>query len=328
MDIRTQFNKINTGQKAWLEAFEKVYSDSVTAMKREKLTMKIAMLPIHTDKNRYNNVSPYDQNRVILEKKNNVNTDYINASPVAVSQASRNYILSQGPVPDSLTDFWQMVFENNVPCIVMLNRLYEGRSLKCEMYYPNKDKKEVCFKNYTITLLSEEEKEYFVVRKLKANDGEKTMELFQIQYTEWPDFGVPESTAAFLDMLNYIKGLNVLSIEDSDPPTIVHCSAGIGRSGTFVLVDSVLRMIELGVPQSEISVHDLLIDMRCQRFGLVQTGQQLRFAWQAIVDGSSEKLVKESINPAVDPTAQDVCKKRRSESQEDPEDRLSKRVRQ
>ncbi|VDK66184.1 unnamed protein product [Cylicostephanus goldi] len=152
-------------------------------------------------------------------------------------------------------------------------------------------------------------------------------------------------------MLRYIQSHNVLSVKDDDPPCVVHCSAGIGRSGTFILVDGVLRMvclqislslpsthsilfqIELGIPESEISLNDLLVDLRCQRFGLIQTPQQLMFSWHAIVDALQQMKNAKSQNgtdTAVSadlPSPVDRKAKRKTDDTEteSTDDRLAKR---
>lgn len=306
----------------------------------KKLTHKIAIAAENVEKNRYTNVLPYDQNRVMLHSSSGDSfSDYINASPVRVDEAHRRYILSQGPVSESVADFWQMIYENEVPAIVMLNRLYEGNMLKCEKYFPTADHPNLNFDDYTITLDNEEAMDNFIVRRLKLvkSGSETVFPVLHVQYTEWPDFGVPESTEIFLHMLNYIKGEKVLTEKDSDAPVVVHCSAGIGRSGTFVLVDAVLRMIELGISQEDIRVNNILVDMRTQRKGLIQTPEQLRFAWNAIVDAlassSDSKPTQGGSGDArahpVSPPKNDIApKKRKSESQEEMDERMTKRVRE
>ncbi|KAL6729598.1 hypothetical protein Aduo_000641 [Ancylostoma duodenale] len=276
------------GTRAWEEAFMKMHVHSHKEVEDRGLTTKVAKSLLNMDRNRYIDVLPFDQYRIVLGPNADDDDSYINASPVSIKRAHRNYILAQGPLENTCNDFWQMVWEQNVPAVIMLNKLMESGRHKCATYFPTKSEESVEFDNFTAELESEEQHHNFVVRKIrlkKHNEGDDAgRSVLHVQYTEWPDFGVPASTKCFLDMLRYIQGQNVLSVKDDDPPCVVHCSAGIGRSGTFILVDGVLRLIELGVPESEISVDDLLVDLRCQRFGLIQTPQQLMFSWHAIVD--------------------------------------------
>ncbi|KHJ75838.1 Protein-tyrosine phosphatase [Oesophagostomum dentatum] len=275
-----------------------MHLDSQQEVGERGLTTKVAKNLLNMDRNRYIDVLPFDQARVVLGPNAEDDDSYINASPVSIEKAHRNYILAQGPLENTCNDFWQMIWEQNVPAVIMLNKLMESGRHKCATYFPSKNERSVEFDDFTVELENEEQHHNFVVRKIrlkKHDEGDVDRTVLHVQYTEWPDFGVPASTKCFLNMLRYIQNHNVLSVKDTDPPCVVHCSAGIGRSGTFILVDGVLRMIELGIPESEISLNDLLVDLRCQRFGLIQTPQQLMFSWHAIVD-ALEQLKNPKVN--------------------------------
>ncbi|VDM56321.1 unnamed protein product [Angiostrongylus costaricensis] len=243
-------------------------------------------------------IQRFDQCRIVLGSNANGQDSYINASPVSIRRAHRNYILAQGPLENTCNDFWQMVWEQKVPAVIMLNRIVENGRDKCATYFPLETGHKVEFNDFAVELEKEEQHQNFVVRKLLlkkiSEEDASGRAVLHVQYTEWPDFGVPASTRCFLNMLNFIKDQNVLSTFDGEPPCVVHCSAGIGRSGTFIIVDGVLRMIELGIPDSEISLNDLLVDLRCQRFGLIQTPQQLMFSWHAIIDALQQRNVRVS----------------------------------
>ncbi|KAJ1367811.1 hypothetical protein KIN20_028804 [Parelaphostrongylus tenuis] len=333
------------GQKAWEETFLKMHINSYKEVENRGLTTKIAKNLLNTERNRYVDVLPFDQCRVVLgSNANDQHSSYINASPVSIKRAHRNYILAQAPLENTCNDFWQMIWEQKVPAVIMLNRMVENGRDKCATYFPLKTGQTVEFDDFIVELEKEEQQHpNFIVRKLrlKKTGGASQRSVLHVQYTEWPDFGVPASTKCFLNMLAFIKDQNVLSTSDDEPPCVVHCSAGIGRSGTFIIVDGVLRMIELGVPDSEISLNDLLVDLRCQRFGLIQTPQQLMFSWHAIIDALKQQDVKNSpLKSAINGADADVneCEdrpqsvdnrkgKRKTDEKEDEyvDDRLAKR---
>lgn len=277
-----------------------MHINSYKEVENRGLTTKIANNLLNIERNRYIDVLPFDQCRIVLgSDANNQHSSYINASPVSIKRAHRNYILAQGPLENTCNDFWQMIWEQRVPAVIMLNRIVENGRDKCATYFPSKIGHRVEFDDFIVELEKEERQhQNFIVRKLrlkKTSEGDASRRsLLHVQYTEWPDFGVPASTKCFLNMLAFIKDQNVLSTSDDEPPCVIHCSAGIGRSGTFIIVDGVLRMIELGIPDSEISLNDLLVDLRCQRFGLIQTPQQLMFSWHAIIDALKQWDAKNS----------------------------------
>ncbi|KAE9420492.1 hypothetical protein Angca_003020, partial [Angiostrongylus cantonensis] len=259
---------------------QRMHINSYKEVESRGLTTKIAKSILNTERNRYIDVLPFDQCRVVLGSNANGQDSYINASPVSVRRAHRNYILAQGPLENTCNDFWQMVWEQKVPAVIMLNRIVENGRDKCATYFPLETGQKVEFNEFAVELEKEEQHQNFVVRKLrlkKINEGDASgRAVLHVQYTEWPDFGVPASTICFLNMLKFIKDQNVLSTFDDEPPCVVHCSAGIGRSGTFIIVDGVLRMVY--------SFINFIAIMLLQRFGLIQTPQQLMFSWHAIID--------------------------------------------
>uniref|UniRef100_A0A3P9LL27 Tyrosine-protein phosphatase non-receptor type n=1 Tax=Oryzias latipes TaxID=8090 RepID=A0A3P9LL27_ORYLA len=234
---------------------------------------KVAKLPENKNLNRYRDVSPYDHSRVTLKDSEN---DYINASLVTEEEAQRSYILSQGPLCYTCGHFWLMIWEQRSKAVIMLNRVIEKGSEKCAQYWPTKEESQMSFTDtgFVVKLLSEEDQSYFTVRVLELETINSTMErreIYHFHYTTWPDFGVPESPASFLNFLFKVRESGSLST-DHGPP-VVHCSAGIGRSGTFALVDTCL-------------VLKVLLDMRKYRMGLIQTADQLRFSYMAVIEGA------------------------------------------
>lgn len=244
------------------------------------LSCKAAKLPENRNRNRYRDVSPFDHSRVKLNREN----DYINASLVEVPKAGRKYILAQGPLSNTSGHFWLMVWEQNSAAVLMLNRVIEKGTPKCNQYWPlDEDPMEFPDVSLVVQVLRQQINQNYTVRylELRKTDSGEVKEILQFHYTTWPDFGVPNSPASFLDFLNCVRDSGVL--EPSVGPPVIHCSAGIGRSGTLALVDSCLVFIERDI---EFDVKDTLLEMRRYRMGLIQTAQQLRFSYVAIAEGA------------------------------------------
>ncbi|XP_037933766.1 tyrosine-protein phosphatase non-receptor type 61F isoform X2 [Teleopsis dalmanni] len=240
--------------------------------------------------NRYRDVNPYDHSRIVIHRGS---VDYINANLVKFDRAERKYILTQGPLGDTVGHFWLMVWEQNTKAILMLNKLMEKKQVKCHLYWPERKGAEHALKlnevKLTIELLRCEEYKDYCRRWFKLTDVEsnQSREIIQFHYTTWPDFGIPSSPVAFLRFLKQVRDSGAL--EPDVGPAVVHCSAGIGRSGTFCLVDCCLVLIDRG--EDDVSVKDVLSELRTYRMGLIQTMDQLYFSYQAIIEGM--KLLKD-----------------------------------
>ncbi|XP_072902730.1 tyrosine-protein phosphatase non-receptor type 2 isoform X6 [Hemitrygon akajei] len=220
-------------ESRWPQSYLEIRNES------QDFPYKVAKYPENQNRNRYRDVSPFDHSRVKLQKADN---DYINASLISMDEAQRNYILTQGPLPNSCGHFWQMAWEQRSRAIVMLNRVIEKGSVKCEKYWPSTKDETMSYEDtgFTLRLLCDDVKSYYTVRQLelqRTSTGE-TREIYHFHYTTWPDFGVPESPASFLNFLFKVRESGCLNSDCG--PTVVHCSAGIGRSGTFSLVDTCL----------------------------------------------------------------------------------------
>ncbi|XP_060679854.1 tyrosine-protein phosphatase non-receptor type 2-like isoform X1 [Hemiscyllium ocellatum] len=289
-------------QSRWSQSYLEIRNDS------QDFPYKVAKYPENRARNRYRDVSPFDHSRVKLQKADN---DYINASLIVMEEAQRNYILTQGPLPNSCGHFWQMVWEQKSRAVVMLNRIIEKGSVKCEKYWPSKEDEVMSFDDtqFSLKLLSEDVKSYYTVRQLqlqRISTGE-TREILHFHYTTWPDFGVPESPASFLNFLLKVRESGSLSCDCG--PAVVHCSAGIGRSGTFALVDTCLVLMEKRKDPSTVDIREVLLEMRKYRMGLIQTPDQLRFSYMAVIEGakyikgdsSAQKRWKELSNEDQDP---------------------------
>ncbi|KAJ3609568.1 hypothetical protein NHX12_024088 [Muraenolepis orangiensis] len=246
---------------------------------------KIAKYPENRNRNRYRDVSPFDHSRVKLGSTEN---DYINASLVVMEEAQRSYILTQGPLKNTCSHFWMMIWEQRTKAVIMLNRVMEKGSEKCAQYWPTAMEQDMAFRDtgFLVTLLSEDIKSYYTTRVLELQNvhtGEKR-EIYHFHYTTWPDFGVPDSPASFLNFLFKVR--ESTSLGEDHGPAVVHCSAGIGRSGTFSLVDTCLVLMDKRKDPSSVDIKSILLDMRKYRMGLIQTPDQLRFSYMSVLEGA------------------------------------------
>ncbi|XP_018124215.1 protein tyrosine phosphatase, non-receptor type 2 S homeolog isoform X1 [Xenopus laevis] len=276
--MEKEFREIDA-ENGWNSVYGDVRNESPS------LPIKIAKNPENKSRNRYRDVNPYDHSRVKLQ---NMDNDYINASLVVVEEAQRSYILTQGPLPNTCCHFWLMVWQQKSKAIVMLNRIIEKDAVKCAQYWPTPEEEVLFYKEtgLCVKLLSEDIKSYYTVRLLQLQDiktGE-TRDIFHFHYTTWPDFGVPQSPASFLNFLFKVRESRSLSLQNG--PAVVHCSAGIGRSGTFSLVDTCLVLMEKRKDPCSVHIKQVLLDMRKYRMGLIQTPGQLRFSYMAVIEGS------------------------------------------
>lgn len=279
----------------WNEVYRRIKNESTLSTMDESYSVGEARSPRNRPKNRYRDVSPYDHSRVVLQKEGS-EEDYINASFVEVLEADRKYILTQGPLEHTGGDFWLMTWQQKTKAVVMLNRVIEKGTVKCAQYWPLGSaagyEDDMIFEDVglRVTLLGEEDSSNFTTRWLEIEDmatGDKR-EVLHFHYTTWPDFGVPSSPTAFLNFLKVVREAGALSPEVG--PAIIHCSAGIGRSGTFCLADSSLVMIEKQGTMACINIRRMLIEMRSYRMGLIQTPDQLRFTYLAVIQGGQALL--------------------------------------
>lgn len=234
--------------------------------------------------NRYVDVKPYDRSRIKLSRTKD--TDYINANFVTLPKAARRYILTQGPLPETKGHFWLMVWEQKSNVIVMLNRVFEDL-VKCEQYWPDSvnDTVEHEDVDLSVTLKSVKTVKHYTVREILLTDklSAKSRTVLQFQYVVWPDHDQPGSATSLLRLLSDIRQTG--GLDKMDEPAVIHCSAGIGRSGTFCLIDSVLCMVENQGSTEGIDIFGTLLEMRDFRMGLIQTPTQLKFAYISIIYG-------------------------------------------
>ncbi|KAJ1733008.1 tyrosine protein phosphatase 1 [Coemansia biformis] len=235
------------------------------------------------DLNRYSDMLPFNHNRVRLEGKH----DYINASHIVLPEqiSSNRYIATQGPLPHSVADFWRMVWEQRVPAIVMLARTHEAGRRKCEAYWPVAVGTELVAGDTTVVLCSErplDDHPEVIVRRLELRHGAHSgpaRTVTQLHFIGWPDERVPESP---LPVLRLIRELRETVAPAADTPVIVHCSAGVGRTGTFIVIDAALDYFARSPDYPGDLVADTFRSLRSQRTTMVQTLIQYMLCYQTI----------------------------------------------
>ncbi|XP_075407016.1 receptor-type tyrosine-protein phosphatase N2 [Tenrec ecaudatus] len=255
--------------------------EALCAYQAEPNSSLVAQTEENLQKNRCLAVLTYDHSRILLKPENShSNSDYINASPI-LDHDPRNpaYIATQGPLPATVTDFWQMVWESGCVVIVMLTPLTENGVKQCYHYWP--DEGSNLYHIYEVNLVSEHIWcEDFLVRSfyLKNLQTNETRTVTQFHFLSWYDQGVPSSTRSLLDFRRKVNKC----YRGRSCPIIVHCSDGAGRSGTYVLIDMVLNKMAKGA--KEIDIAATLEHLRDQRPGMVQTKEQFEFALTAVAE--------------------------------------------
>ncbi|XP_045923894.1 receptor-type tyrosine-protein phosphatase epsilon isoform X3 [Micropterus dolomieu] len=233
------------------------------------------------EKNRYPNILPYDHSRVVLTQLDvNPCSDYVNASYIDGFTEKAKFIAAQGPKEETVADFWRMIWEQKVATVVMLTNLKERKEDKCYQYWPDQGcwtygNVRVAVEDFTVLV-------DYTIRKFcvqyQASDAAKTPRLVtQLHFTSWPDFGVPFSPIGMLKFLKKVKAVN----PPFSGPIVVHCSAGVGRTGTFIVIDAMIDMMHA---EQKVDVFGFVSKIREQRSQLVQTDMQYSFIYQALLE--------------------------------------------
>uniref|UniRef100_A0A8C6SAK1 Tyrosine-protein phosphatase non-receptor type n=1 Tax=Neogobius melanostomus TaxID=47308 RepID=A0A8C6SAK1_9GOBI len=251
----------------------------------------IARQPENEDRNRFQDVLPYDHNRVELIPTKENNTGYINASHIKITVSGQDwcYIASQGPLQHTCPDFWQMVWEQEVSIIAMVTAEEESGREKSFRYWPKLGTRHthVTYGRFKITTRFRTESGCYATTGLKIKHlmtgQERTV--WHLQYTDWPDHGCPEDFKGFLTYLEEIQSVrrHTNSISDpksQPPPVLVHCSAGVGRTGVVILSEVMIACLEHNQPMQ---VPTVLLELRKQRMLMVQTVLQYNFVYKVLV---------------------------------------------
>uniref|UniRef100_A0A8D1PHA9 Receptor-type tyrosine-protein phosphatase F n=1 Tax=Sus scrofa TaxID=9823 RepID=A0A8D1PHA9_PIG len=247
----------------------------------QQFTWENSNLEVNKPKNRYANVIAYDHSRVILTSIDGVpGSDYINANYIDGYRKQNAYIATQGPLPETMGDFWRMVWEQRTATVVMMTRLEEKSRVKCDQYWPARGTE--TYGLVQVTLLDTVELATYTVRTFalhKSGSSEKR-ELRQFQFMAWPDHGVPEYPTPILAFLRRVKACNPLDAG----PMVVHCSAGVGRTGCFIVIDAMLERMK---HEKTVDIYGHVTCMRAQRNYMVQTEDQYVFIHEALLEAAT-----------------------------------------
>uniref|UniRef100_A0A1I8NX65 protein-tyrosine-phosphatase n=1 Tax=Stomoxys calcitrans TaxID=35570 RepID=A0A1I8NX65_STOCA len=229
-------------------------------------------------KNRYANVTAYDHSRVILPLMDGVvGSDYINANYCDGYRKHNAYVATQGPLQDTISDFWRMCWELKTTTIVMMTRLEERTRIKCDQYWPTRGTE--TYGQMFVTITETQELATYSIRtfQLCRQGFNERRELKQLQFTAWPDHGVPDHPAPFLQ---FLRRCRALTPPDSGP-VVVHCSAGVGRTGCYIVIDSMLERMK---HEKIVDIYGHVTCLRAQRNYMVQTEDQYIFIHDAILE--------------------------------------------
>lgn len=269
----------------------------------------------NSSKNRYPDIKSYDQTRVKLSAVNGClsGSDYINANFVIGYKERKKFICAQGPMEGTVNDFWRMIWEQHLEVIVMLTNLEEYNKTKCAKYWPEKIGDSQQFGDISVKFVNEDRLSDYMIRELKIvkrnshnltnggengslmnNGGDSNSEtesryITQYHYLVWKDFMAPEHPQG---ITKFVKQINsVYSVQRG--PILVHCSAGVGRTGTLVALDSLLQQLE---EENQVTIFNTVCDLRHQRNFLVQSLKQYIFLYRALMEvavfGDTEILAR------------------------------------
>uniref|UniRef100_A0A4W5RUJ4 protein-tyrosine-phosphatase n=1 Tax=Hucho hucho TaxID=62062 RepID=A0A4W5RUJ4_9TELE len=255
-----------------------------------------ALLPENRGKNRYNNILPYDSTRVKLSYvDDDPCSDYINASYIPGNNFRREYIATQGPLPGTKDDFWKMVWEQNVHNVVMVTQCVEKGRVKCDHYWPF-DQDPLYYGDLIVQMLSESVLPEWTIREFKICSEDQlnySKVVRQFHYTVWPDHGVPETTQSLIQFVRTVR--DYINRTSGSGATVAHCSAGVGRTGTFISLDRVLQQLDT---KDTVDIYGAVFDLRLHRSHMVQTECQYAYLHQCVRDVlRARKLRSEQENP-------------------------------
>ncbi|XP_059454283.1 protein-tyrosine-phosphatase PTP1 [Corylus avellana] len=276
------------------QEFARLQANRITPSEMRR-SCTVAFDSVNLSKNRYTDVVPFDKNRVVLNSCTDYRPEargYINASLVTTSSSENvsQFIATQGPLPHTYEDFWEMVLQYHCPVIVMLTRLVDNyKMVKCGDYFQAEDGPrefgDICIVTKWIRT-TDTSLELHLLEVNHRESEEAPISVLHIQYPEWPDHGVPKDTIAVREILK-----RLYHVPPSLGPIVVHCSAGIGRTGTYCTIHNTIQRILAG-DMSALDLVNTITMFRSQRIGMVQTPDQYCFCYKAIIE-ELEDLISE-----------------------------------
>ncbi|XP_071945732.1 tyrosine-protein phosphatase non-receptor type 11-like [Antedon mediterranea] len=279
--------------------FEEEFENLQQMDSKYLLPRKVGAMPDNKAKNRYKNILPFDHTRVLLTDSES--GDYINANYIDMSKAQaiqqqdglidkldshwdnmKKYVATQGCLKDTVVDFWRMIWQENSRIIVMTTKEVERGKNKCVKYWPDRGNTRT-WNKISVTSDLEHPMADYVLRNFSVQHSDfpdEIRETYHFHFKSWPDHGVPQEPSRVLNFLHDYNNKQE-SIPDAGP-IVVHCSAGIGRTGTFIMIDIVLNLIKQHGLDCEIDIHRTIQMLRSQRSGMVQTEAQYKFIYHAV----------------------------------------------
>ncbi|XP_063754724.1 phosphatidylinositol phosphatase PTPRQ [Eleginops maclovinus] len=247
-----------------------------------------ADLPWNKSKNRFPNIKPYNNNRVkLLSEPGTAGSDFINASFVSGYLCPNEFIATQGPLPGTVADFWRMIWETGTRTIAMLTQCYEKGRIRCHKYWPEDNKPMSVFSDILISKVSEEVLPDWTVRTLKVEKHGHYILVRHFNYTSWPEHGVPESCST---LIKFVKA--VRAHRHDNTTIVVHCSAGVGRTGVFIALDHLIQHVR---DHDFVDIYGLVAELRSERMCMVQNLAQYIFLHQSTLELLNNKGNSQSI---------------------------------
>ncbi|XP_045544692.1 phosphatidylinositol phosphatase PTPRQ [Salmo salar] len=247
-----------------------------------------ADLPWNRSTNRFTNIKPYNNNRVkLLSEPGLPGSDYINASFISGYLCPSEFIATQGPLPGTVADFWRMIWETRTQTIAMLTQCYEKGRIRCHQYWPEDNKPVTVFGDIIITKLTEDVYPDWTIRALKVERHGDFMVVHHFNYTSWPEHGVPESSTTLIQFVRAIR-----ANRHENTTIVVHCSAGVGRTGVFIALDHLIQHVS---DHDFVDIYGLVAELRSERMCMVQNLAQYMFLHQSTLDLLNSKGNSQSI---------------------------------
>ncbi|ESO83607.1 hypothetical protein LOTGIDRAFT_133136, partial [Lottia gigantea] len=241
-------------------------------------------------KNRFLSIYPYDHSRVKLPTDEEDVSDYINANYIDGYDEKNKYIATQGPMPTTIDDFWRMVWSENCGKIVMLTNVLENAKIKCHQYWPNEPENVLTSRHLEIRVEKSLHRSNYVLRefKLKQTKTNEERTVLHFHYVTWPDHGVPSAPC----LIAFWKAVNRTPVS-LNGPMIVHCSAGVGRTGTFLGLDV---LVSEATDREKVDIFKCVSNLRRNRVNMIQTRKEYSFCYEMVKEHLDIEFIKKNLS--------------------------------